>query len=213
MIDDAVTDEALLLAARTDAEAFTRFYRRHATPVLGYLVRRTRDPELGADLTAETFACALEGLTRFVCPTYHEGSDTTGFLVDGRPLPVDLVPGVGHWRWAAASPDGKTILAQWSAECEVPQAYLLDAEGGKPRPLAPDYAFSEAYGWTTDGRAIVFLPKLPACGTEFKPGLYLISPDGRQRTRIVPARRGVEPLLKPSLRPRTVDDVIREATQ
>jgi RNA polymerase sigma-70 factor (ECF subfamily) len=65
MVDDAVTDETLLIAARTDAEAFTRFYRRHATPVLGYLVRRTRDPELGADLTAETFACALEGLDRF----------------------------------------------------------------------------------------------------------------------------------------------------
>jgi RNA polymerase sigma factor (sigma-70 family) len=65
MIDERVTDEALLLAARTDAEAFTRFYRRHAAAVLGYLVRRTRDPELGADLTAETFACALEGLARF----------------------------------------------------------------------------------------------------------------------------------------------------
>ena len=65
MIENAVTDEALLLAARTDAEAFTRFYRRHAVSVLGYLVRRTRDPELGADLTAETFACALEGLGRF----------------------------------------------------------------------------------------------------------------------------------------------------
>ena len=65
MIHEPVTDEALLLAARTDAEAFTQFYRRHAAPVLGYLVRRTRDPELGADLTAETFACVLEGLARF----------------------------------------------------------------------------------------------------------------------------------------------------
>jgi hypothetical protein len=44
MIDEAVTDEALLASARTDAEAFTRFYRRHAAPVLGYLVRRTGDP-------------------------------------------------------------------------------------------------------------------------------------------------------------------------
>jgi len=65
MIDVRVTDEALLLAARSDAEAFSQFYRRHAAPVLGYLVRRARDPELGADLTAETFACALEGLARF----------------------------------------------------------------------------------------------------------------------------------------------------
>ena len=65
MVDEPGTDEDLLLAARTDAEAFTQFYRRYATSVLGYLVRRTRDPELGADLTAETFACALEGLARF----------------------------------------------------------------------------------------------------------------------------------------------------
>src|SRR5919201_5543462 len=65
MMDSHGRDEALLLAARTDAEAFTHFYRRHAGPVLGYLVRRTGDPELGADLTAETFACALEGLPRF----------------------------------------------------------------------------------------------------------------------------------------------------
>ena len=36
-----------------------------AAPVLGYLVRRTHDPELGADPTAETFACALEGIERF----------------------------------------------------------------------------------------------------------------------------------------------------
>jgi RNA polymerase sigma-70 factor (ECF subfamily) len=63
--DDGVTDESLLVAARSDGEAFARFYRRHAPVLLGYLVRRTRDPELGADLTAETFACALEGVARF----------------------------------------------------------------------------------------------------------------------------------------------------
>jgi hypothetical protein len=49
MVDEPATDEALLLAARTDAQAFTQFYRRHAAMVLGYLVRRTRDPELGRD--------------------------------------------------------------------------------------------------------------------------------------------------------------------
>jgi RNA polymerase sigma-70 factor (ECF subfamily) len=65
MIGQAVSDEDLLVAARTDADAFTQFYRRHATPLLGYMVRRARDPELGADLTAETFACALESLARF----------------------------------------------------------------------------------------------------------------------------------------------------
>jgi RNA polymerase sigma factor (sigma-70 family) len=59
------SDEALLLAARRDAEAFAEFYRRHARPLAGFLVRRTGDPEAAADLLAETFAAALTGLDRF----------------------------------------------------------------------------------------------------------------------------------------------------
>jgi len=57
------TDEELL-AAR-DAESFEQFYLRHVTAVLGYFARRTRDPELAADLTSETFAAALAGRRRF----------------------------------------------------------------------------------------------------------------------------------------------------
>src|SRR4051794_41822605 len=59
------SDEALLLAARRDADAFAQFYRRHARPLAGFLVRRTGDPEAAADLLAETFAAALSGLDRF----------------------------------------------------------------------------------------------------------------------------------------------------
>jgi RNA polymerase sigma factor (sigma-70 family) len=60
---DELTDEELL--ARRDEDAFACFYRRHAAPLLGYLVRRTGDAELAADLTAETFAAALAGAHRF----------------------------------------------------------------------------------------------------------------------------------------------------
>src|SRR3954454_25397774 len=59
------SDEALLLAARRDAEAFAEFYRRHARALAGFLVRRTGDAEAAADLLAETFAAALSGLDRF----------------------------------------------------------------------------------------------------------------------------------------------------
>jgi DNA-directed RNA polymerase specialized sigma24 family protein len=59
------SDEALLLAARRDADAFAELYRRQARPLAGFLVRRTRDPEAAADLLAETFAAALSGLDRF----------------------------------------------------------------------------------------------------------------------------------------------------
>ena len=52
-----LTDDELLGSA--DPQAFAIFYRRHVRWVTGYLMRRTGDPELAADLTAETFAAAL----------------------------------------------------------------------------------------------------------------------------------------------------------
>jgi RNA polymerase sigma-70 factor, ECF subfamily len=59
------SDEQLLADALQDGEAFGEFYRRHAGTLLGYLTRRIGDAEVAADLTAETFAAALEGLPRF----------------------------------------------------------------------------------------------------------------------------------------------------
>ena len=56
-----MTDEELLAG---DPEAFAAFYRRHVAPLLGYFLRRTGNAELAADLTAETFAAALDGLQR-----------------------------------------------------------------------------------------------------------------------------------------------------
>ena len=60
---DARTDDELLTAP--DAEAFGAFYDRHVRAVLGYFARRTHDPEVAADLTAETFASALVARRRF----------------------------------------------------------------------------------------------------------------------------------------------------
>src|SRR5215217_5050295 len=58
-----VSDE-VLLGAR-DAASFELLYRRHAEPLLGYFARRTADPELAADLCAETFAAALASRRRY----------------------------------------------------------------------------------------------------------------------------------------------------
>jgi RNA polymerase sigma factor (sigma-70 family) len=59
----ALTDEELL---RTEGrEAFGEFYDRHARTLLEYFVRRTRDAEAAADLTAETFAAAIIARRRF----------------------------------------------------------------------------------------------------------------------------------------------------
>jgi RNA polymerase sigma factor (sigma-70 family) len=68
MRPDDLDDAALLAALRADPEAFAALYRRYERPVLGYLVRRTRAPELAADLAAETFAAALESLRRDAGP-------------------------------------------------------------------------------------------------------------------------------------------------
>jgi RNA polymerase sigma-70 factor (ECF subfamily) len=58
-VPDERTDSALLIASRTQPEAFTELYRRHAEDLLRYFARRTLDPEAAAELTAETFAEAF----------------------------------------------------------------------------------------------------------------------------------------------------------
>jgi RNA polymerase sigma-70 factor (ECF subfamily) len=63
--EDARTDEDLLQATPDDPEAFGIFYRRHVEAVLSFFRVRTGDPELAADLMAETFAAALLAAPRF----------------------------------------------------------------------------------------------------------------------------------------------------
>lgn len=62
---DLRSDVELLAATRAGAEAFTEFYQRHFDGIIGYFWSRTRDRDHAAELTAETFAAALEGLDRF----------------------------------------------------------------------------------------------------------------------------------------------------
>jgi RNA polymerase sigma-70 factor (ECF subfamily) len=63
----AIDDDTLLArAALGDDDAFACFYRRHVARVTGYLLRRTGDREVTADLVAEVFATALDA-----CPRYR----------------------------------------------------------------------------------------------------------------------------------------------
>jgi RNA polymerase sigma-70 factor (ECF subfamily) len=64
-VESPTDDDQLLMAAASDAEAFAAFYRRHARGLLAFFASRTRDAEAAADLTAETFAAALEGCHRY----------------------------------------------------------------------------------------------------------------------------------------------------
>ena len=53
------SDRELLQASRDGDDGFDAFFRRHRKAVLAFHAQRVREPELAADLTAETFAAAL----------------------------------------------------------------------------------------------------------------------------------------------------------
>ena len=59
------TDAELLLAARTDPQAFREFYDRYAVWVRAWFQRQTRSETAALDLTAETFAQAWRSVKRF----------------------------------------------------------------------------------------------------------------------------------------------------
>jgi RNA polymerase sigma factor (sigma-70 family) len=59
------SDGELLAAARSNPDAFAAFYDRYEGSVVGYFARRTGDPEVAADLTAEVFAAALGASRRY----------------------------------------------------------------------------------------------------------------------------------------------------
>jgi RNA polymerase sigma factor (sigma-70 family) len=58
-------DARLILASRQDPAAFRSLYDRWAERLLAYFYSRVRDPEVAADLLAETFAVAYERRHRF----------------------------------------------------------------------------------------------------------------------------------------------------
>src|ERR1700729_2506270 len=62
---DPRTDGQLLVATAEDPEAFAVFYRRHVRGVLSFFRRRAGSAEVALDLTAETFAAALEASARY----------------------------------------------------------------------------------------------------------------------------------------------------
>jgi hypothetical protein len=86
--------------------------------------------------------------------------------------------GIGHWRKAMFSPDGTHVLLQWSGECEMQTAYVGDP--GRPlRQVPGPTPTADALGWSADGRAVVFVPTEPGCGTDDdRSGLHLVRADG-----------------------------------
>ena len=81
-----------------------------------------------------------------------------------------------------------SMAGQSEAECEIPFVFFARLDGSSVQPVTgeKDWAniVSIAYGWTTDGRAIVPLPHDFCAGTPWK-GMYLID-RSRRRTPIHP---------------------------
>jgi hypothetical protein len=87
----------------------------------------------------------------------------------------------GIWSKVKLSPDGKTLLATWSAECDGAYAFFIPAAGGKPRLVTGKFDWSSSpmsngIGWAPDGRARVEVFGEGCGGSGWTPGTYLIDP-------------------------------------
>jgi hypothetical protein len=87
----------------------------------------------------------------------------------------------GFWAYALPSPDGSRVLAQWSGECEVPNAFFVEegsavtVDGYRSIVRAAD---SIALGWTPDGRAVVMLFGGACSNGIDRPGVYVFEAPG-----------------------------------
>jgi hypothetical protein len=74
------------------------------------------------------------------------------------------------------SPDGKTLLAQWSGQCEVQSTYLVSATTGRARPILGSADESSALGWTRNGLARIRVPRPTCGGAHLRAGIYAVDP-------------------------------------
>jgi hypothetical protein len=99
----------------------------------------------------------------------------------------------GWWRRVLPAPDRRTLLAQWSGECEVQSTYAVSVSDGKAAALFAGRS-SGALGWTRDGLGRVRLTdeiwrgKTRLLGA----GIYLVDPVtlAVRRERAEPAHPG-----------------------
>ena len=96
----------------------------------------------------------------------------------------------GHWIYVKVSPNTRRLLAQWSGECEVPTAFLVEGRtvhpfGAETYAGAPE---SGALGWLRDGKAVVHFP-VGACGGSFRrPGTYVVARSGKPQLVVATGR-------------------------
>jgi hypothetical protein len=92
--------------------------------------------------------------------------------------------GPGRWLSIAPSGDGKRLLAQWSSQCEVRFAYIVDVSPPRLSALGADRAGrlveSRVIGWSGDA-ALVALPDISCSTAAPRPGIYAFGRSGPGR--------------------------------
>lgn len=114
-----------------------------------------------------------------------DGSDVT--LGRAGEYPADiarylLASGPGN---ANLSPDGKTIAFSWDVTGQ-PELWVMPASGGVPQQLTFQTGVF-APVWTPDGKGLFYAADRD--GDE-QPGYFMLSPDGKTETEILPAKPG-----------------------
>ena len=106
----------------------------------------------------------------FVCGrTIRDGSRVVARAPRGSP--------VGHWVWVERAPRGNALLAQWSAECELPVAYRI--LNGSLHGYGRE---STALGFLPDGSALIHFPNGPCGGGSIHVrGIFAVLPNAEAR--------------------------------
>ncbi|KEO91850.1 dipeptidyl aminopeptidase [Erythrobacter longus] len=86
---------------------------------------------------------------------------------------------------ANLSPDGKTIAFSWDVTGQS-ELWVMPASGGVPQQLTFQTGVSTPV-WTPDGKGLFY--SADRDGNE-QPGYFMLSPDGKTETEILPAKRG-----------------------
>jgi hypothetical protein len=136
-------------------------------------------------------AFSVDAPTHALVPAAPVASDLPD--IDLPPPPGTTVD-AGHWANAFGEPDGDRTIATWSGECEVPSAFVVQADRSM-RPVRGndlrDAPESYAFGWAPDGRAVVSFFE-GVCGNGIEPGVHLIDLDDADATpfRVTPYSYG-----------------------
>jgi hypothetical protein len=144
--------------------------------------------------------CAPAGGDYKVCLSNADEARFSALVRGDRPVFSMTGPPTSWMSWGALSPDGNSVLLETSNRCEYSGAVVW-ADGETPLTTG----VAQPLGWTTDGRAILWVPQAKAdaaehCQAELPEGLYLVKP-GEKPTRV-----GDQPVEK-SLDPRTPEQL------